>query len=231
MQATGLRVKICGITKSEQGRSIAQLGANALGFICAPASPRYVSPDQIATIVAALPVSTSGSVSVDRIGVFVNAGLEDICHAVAIGQLTGVQLHGDESPEFCDQLRQHLPAIELIKALRIRTVEALMQANAYTTWVDTLLLDAYDPTLPGGTGKTLDWSTLSQFQPACPWFLAGGLTPDNILDALSQTQPQGIDLSSGVEYSPGNKNLLEVARLFTKLQQVTLPAQVKPKSL
>ncbi|MBW4690875.1 MAG: phosphoribosylanthranilate isomerase [Lyngbya sp. HA4199-MV5] len=222
MQATGLRVKICGITQPEQGQAIAQLGATALGFICAPASPRYVSPAHIAAIVAALPGSATGLPNVDRIGVFVNASLEDICQTVAIGQLSGVQLHGDESPEFCDRLRQHLPAIELIKALRIRSAEALKQANAYITWVDTLLLDAYDPKLPGGTGKTLDWSSLSQFEPPCPWFLAGGLTPDNVLDALCQTQPHGIDLSSGVEHAPGDKNLPEVARLFATLQQAPL---------
>jgi phosphoribosylanthranilate isomerase len=224
MQAMGLRVKICGITKPEQGRSIVQLGATALGFICAPASPRYVSPEQIAAIVMALPVSASGLPNGDRIGVFVNANLDEICQTVTIGQLNGVQLHGDESTEFCAQLRQRLPAIELIKALRIRTAEALIQANDYATWVDTLLLDAYDPTLPGGTGKTLDWSSLSQFQPACPWLLAGGLTPNNVLEALRQAQPHGIDLSSGVEQAPGDKNLREVARLFANLQQVVLPA-------
>ena len=214
----GLRVKICGLTIPEQGRSIAQLGATALGFICAPASPRYVSPEQIAAIVTALPVAASGLPNSDCIGVFVNASLEAICQTVTVGQLNGVQLHGDESVEFCDQLRQRLPAIELIKALRIRTADALIQANAYAGWVDTLLLDTYDPTLPGGTGKTLDWSSLRQFQPDCPWFLAGGLTPDNVLDALRQAQPHGIDLSSGVEYTPGNKNLREVARLFGKLE-------------
>ncbi|PSB34654.1 phosphoribosylanthranilate isomerase [Stenomitos frigidus] len=220
----GLRVKICGITKPEQGRTIAQLGATALGFICAPASPRHASPDQIAAIVTALPLAASGVPCVDRIGVFVNASLEVICQTVAIGQLNGVQLHGDESAEFCDRLRQRLPAIELIKALRISTAEALLQANAYAAWVDTLLLDAYDPKLPGGTGKTLDWSSLSQFRPACPWFLAGGLTPDNILDALCQTQPHGIDLSSGVEYAPGDKNLLEVTRLFSQLETLQQPS-------
>ena len=218
----GLRVKICGITRSEQGQAIAQLGASALGFICAPASPRYVSPDQIATIVTALPATASGRPLADRIGVFVNASFEEICQTVAIGQLNGVQLHGQEAPEFCDRLRQKLPAIELIKALRIHSADALIQAHAYAEWVDTLLLDAYDPKLPGGTGKTLDWASLSQFRPTCPWFLAGGLTPSNILDALHQAQPHGIDLSSGVEYAPGDKNLLEVARLFSQLETMAV---------
>lgn len=214
-----LRVKICGIIKPEQGRSIVQLGATALGFICAPASPRYVSPEQIAAIVTALPLAVTGEPMSDRIGVFVNASLEVIVQTVAIGRLNGVQLHGDESTEFCDRLRQRLPTIELIKALRIHTADALMQANTYAAWVDTLLLDAYDPKLPGGTGKTLDWSSLQQFQPPCPWFLAGGLTPTNVLTALRQTKPHGIDLSSGVEHAPGDKDLHQVARLFAQLQR------------
>ncbi|MBW4474004.1 MAG: phosphoribosylanthranilate isomerase [Stenomitos rutilans HA7619-LM2] len=219
-----LRVKICGITKPEQGGAIVQLGATALGFICVEASPRYVSPTDIAAIVAALPHLETGRPSGDRIGVFVNASLEDIEQTVAIGQLTGVQLHGNEAPEFCDRLRQVIPEIEIIKALRIHTADALAQANTYAAWVDTLLLDAYDPKLFGGTGKTLDWSLLQQFQPACPWFLAGGLTPDNILNALCQAQPHGIDLSSGVEHAPGDKNLREVARLFDQLETLQAPS-------
>lgn len=219
----GLRVKICGITRPEQGRAIVHLGATALGFICVQASPRYVSPADIAAIVAALPHADGVPLS-DRIGVFVNASLEAIEHTVAIGQLTGVQLHGNESPEFCDRLRQAMPEIEIIKALRIHTADALTQASTYATWVDTLLLDAYDPNLFGGTGKTLDWTLLQHFQPECPWFLAGGLTPDNILNALSQTQPHGIDLSSGVEHAPGDKNLQAVAQLFNQLKTLPIPS-------
>lgn len=216
----GLRVKICGITQPEQGQTIAQLGATALGFICAQSSPRYVSPVQIAAIVAALPLDpATGEPLCDRIGVFVNASLEAICQTVAIGNLNGVQLHGTEAPTFCDRLRQRLPSIELIKALRIRASTDLSQVDAYTAWVDTLLLDAYDPNLAGGTGKTLDWRSLQPFQPSCPWFLAGGLTPANVLTALQQTKPHGIDLSSGVEHAPGAKDLAKVAHLFNQLQR------------
>ena len=215
----GLRVKICGITKPEQGQAIAQLGATALGFICAQSSPRYVSPGQIAAIIATLPLDpATGEPLCDRIGVFVNASVEALCETVAIGNLSGVQLHGSETPEFCDRLRQRLPSVEIIKALRIRSESDLSQVEAYTAWVNTLLLDAYDPRLPGGTGKTLDWRSLQQFKPSCPWFLAGGLTPDNVLEALRQATPHGVDLSSGVEHSPGDKNLAEVARLLSQLQ-------------
>lgn len=206
-----MRVKICGITQPDQGCAIATLGATALGFICVPASPRYVSPEQIRAVVEQLPKN------IDRIGVFANSTWEEICQTVAAAGLTGVQLHGDESPEFCHQLRQALPNVEIIKALRVRSSEALAQATVYTSWVDTLLLDAYHPQQLGGTGKTLDWATLRQFQPRCPWLLAGGLTPENVLEALNQVHANGIDLSSGVERAPGDKDLTKVAQLFEQL--------------
>ena len=203
-----MRVKICGITKPEQGKAIANLGATALGFICVPSSPRFVSIAQIKTIVTILPPE------VDRIGVFVNAQPKDISLAVATAGLTGVQLHGDESPEFCQKLREQLPKVEIIKALRVKTVESLSRANAYSNCAHTLLLDAYHPHLLGGTGQTLHWQSLKAFRPSLPWFLAGGLTPENILAALREVDPSGIDLSSGVERAPGDKDLDRVTRLF-----------------
>jgi phosphoribosylanthranilate isomerase len=218
MGHTALRVKICGITQPSQGRAIAELGAAMLGFICAPVSPRFVTPVQIAEVVSALPLdSQTGALVCDRVGVFVNASLEIICETVAIGRLTGVQLHGDEPPAFCQQVKHVLPEVELIKALRIASWEALEQARLYDSVVDTLLLDAYHPTLLGGTGHTLDWSSLQAFAPQTPWLLAGGLTPDNICAALTLIHPDGVDLSSGVELSPGNKDLQKVAQLFHNL--------------
>ncbi|HLO51656.1 MAG TPA: phosphoribosylanthranilate isomerase [Kamptonema sp.] len=203
-----MRVKICGITKLEQGQAIAQLGAAALGFICVPASERYIKPGRIRAIVEQLPQK------IKCIGVFANTTIETICQVVIETQLNGVQLHGDENSEFCDRLRQSLPEIEIIKALRVKTPETLEQAAIYAAHVDTLLLDAYHPHQLGGTGKTIDWTSLQQFRPSCPWLLAGGLTPDNILEALKQLQPSGIDLSSGLEIAPGDKDLVKVARLF-----------------
>jgi phosphoribosylanthranilate isomerase len=214
-----MRVKICGITKPEQGRAIAELGATALGFICVAASPRYVTAKQIRHVVDQLPRDAETSDGVDRIGVFANATVAEICQVVAIAGLNGVQLHGAESPEFCTQVRDALPEVEVIKALRIKTAAALQVATSYEEHVHTLLLDAYHPGALGGTGVTLDWQSLQQFAPACPWFLAGGLTPNNITTALTQLQPDGIDLSSGVERSPGDKNLAQVAHLFQQLQQ------------
>lgn len=207
-----MRVKICGITQPQQGKAIAALGATTLGFICVRASPRYVSPEQIRAVVEQLPEN------VDKIGVFANSSCEEICRTVAAAGLTGVQLHGDEPPELCHHLRQLLPGVEIIKALRVRSAQALEKAAIYTTWVDTLLLDAYDPAMLGGTGKTLDWASLRQFRPSCPWLLAGGLTPNNVLAALSQVTPSGIDLSSGIERAPGDKDLDKVTQLFNSLR-------------
>lgn len=209
-----MRVKICGITQPDQAASIAQLGATALGFMCVRQSPRYVTPQQIRVMVDRLPAD-----AVDRVGVFADADLAEICEVVAVGNLSAVQLHGSESPQFCQALRSALPQVELIKALRVRDAAALAQTQIYQAWVDTLLLDAYQPGLLGGTGKTLDWSTLQQFRPDRPWLLAGGIAPDNVLEALSWVQPDGIDLSSGVERAPGDKDLERVALLFEQLAQ------------
>jgi phosphoribosylanthranilate isomerase len=206
-----MRVKICGITKPEQGQAIACLGATALGFICVQASPRYVTPQQIRAIIEQL------LLPVDRIGVFADASIEEIVQVVSSSHLNAVQLHGNESPQFCHTLRQTLPKVEILKALRVKTPDCLNQATTYASCVDTLLFDAYHPQMLGGTGKTLDWVTLQKFRPTYPWLLAGGLTPDNILEALQGLQPQGIDLSSGVERSPGDKDLDKVAQLFKNI--------------
>jgi phosphoribosylanthranilate isomerase len=208
-----MRIKICGITQAHQAEAIAQLGATALGFICVRQSPRYVLPEQIRAMV---------TVPTDRVGVFVDASVAEIAQVVAIAQLTAAQLHGNESPQFCQSLRAALPRLEIIKAFRVRSAETLEQTRLYENTVDALLLDAYHPhvTNPGqlgGTGASFDWSLLKHFRPSCPWLLAGGITPDNVQDAL-QIQPDGIDLSSGVEVSPGDKDLISVARLFDNLQ-------------
>ncbi|MDY6781978.1 MAG: phosphoribosylanthranilate isomerase [Cyanobacteriota bacterium] len=207
-----MRVKICGIANGEQGRAIAQLGATALGLICVPRSPRYVPPQHLARLVEQFPPQ------VDRIGVFADSALSEISTLTAQNILTGVQLHGKESPEYCDRLRQMCPGIEIIKALRVRTLDSLAaEVEAYEGSADTYLLDAYHPQQLGGTGKTLDWNAIASFDFPLPWFLAGGLAPDNITDALAIVQPDGIDLSSGVERSPGDKDIQKVALLFERL--------------
>lgn len=221
-----LRVKICGVTSPGQGKAIAALGAQSIGFICVKKSPRYVTPEQIKAIALVLPES------VDRVGVFMNASVSDIVEIVKESGLTSIQLHGDESVEFCRELRsvlhEHIrdSSIELIKAFRIESAAELVKTHSYSAVVDWLLLDAYHPTMGGGTGLTLDWSTLGDFKPTVPWLLAGGLNPDNVREALQTIRqtigrtigPQGIDLSSGVERSPGDKDLGKVASLFKNLK-------------
>lgn len=212
-----MRIKICGITQPAQGKAIAELGVSALGFICVQQSSRYVSAQQIRAIVEALPAPL-----VDRVGVFVDASLEQIQQIVAIGQLNGVQLHGSESPQFCQQIRAALPDVALIKAFRVRNAATLEQASLYQTSVDALLLDAYDPSathpgLYGGTGHTIAWQILQQFRPTCAWFLAGGITPENVSEALQWVQPNGIDVSSGVEVAPGEKDIQKVANLLAQM--------------
>ncbi len=207
-----MRIKICGITTVEQGMAIAKLGATDLGFICVPNSPRYLNLTQLVNLTSAL------TEAANTVGVFADFSVATIAHVASLTNLHTVQLHGTESIEFCQELRQALPDTEIVKAWRVRTREDLATIQAYTPIVDGLLLDAYHPDALGGTGQTLDWEQLAAFKPTIPWLLAGGLTPDNICTALSQLQPDGIDLSSGVEVSPGQKNLELVDRLFANLR-------------
>lgn len=204
-----MQVKICGITEVNQAQEIVALGAELIGFICVERSPRYITPEKIRAIADNLPTKTQ------KVGVFADHSLPAIAQIVKQANLTTVQLHGGESPEFCQQLRQIVaPNIKLIKAFRIKSAQTLDSTLNYINCVDTLLLDAYHPQMLGGTGKTIPWQDLALFKPELPWMLAGGLTPDNLAEALARLQPDGIDLSSGVERSPGDKDLSKVAQLF-----------------
>ncbi|MEY3297265.1 MAG: hypothetical protein RLZZ597_525 [Cyanobacteriota bacterium] len=210
-----MQVKICGITQPDQALAIVKMGATDLGFICVAQSPRYVTPAHIATIVERLAAEPWQG---GTVGVFANADLDRILDTVRQSGLNTVQLHGSETLEQCQALRQALPQHRLIKAIRVRTTADLDQALAYAPVIDALLLDAYHPDQLGGTGLTLDWQALQAFVPPCPWFLAGGLRPDNVQQALATIHPHGIDLSSGVEIRPGVKDLALVRQLFENLQ-------------
>jgi phosphoribosylanthranilate isomerase len=207
-----MRIKICGICQPDQGVAIAELGIKTLGFVCVPSSPRYVTVEKARQILEKL------SLGVETVGVFADASLETIKQVVLETGFTGIQLHGNETTEFCREIKQALPNREIIKALRIQSVESLNKAIAYYPVIDTLLLDAYHPQQLGGTGQTLPWNDLKNFQPPCPWLLAGGLNPDNLLTALGSLRPDGIDLSSGVERSPGDKDLNKVSQLLKTLK-------------
>lgn len=218
-----MRVKICGIKEVEQGKQIVSLGANSLGFICVKGSPRYITPQKIRDIVNHLPKKA------DRVGVFANHSLTEIISVQKEANLSSIQLHGGESPDFCVHLRKAIPKnIELIKAFRLKDSQSLGTTLKYKSVVDTLLLDAYHPQILGGTGHTIDWQDLIEFRPPQPWLLAGGLTPDNVTQALSVLKPNGIDLSSGVERSPGDKDLARVAQLFAELNSCLPQNKNKP---
>ncbi|PSN20127.1 phosphoribosylanthranilate isomerase [filamentous cyanobacterium CCP5] len=211
-----MQVKICGITRVDQAIAIAHAGATALGFICVRKSPRYIEPGAIAAITAQ--IHAQFDASIETVGVFANAELSTLEATAAQANLSGIQLHGSESPAFCQQVKVHSPGKRIIKALRIRDSADLDQVQTYAAVVDALLLDAYHPQMLGGTGQTLDWDSLESFRPGCPWLLAGGLNPDNIAVALTRLAPDGIDLSSGLEVSPGIKDLQRVEQLFRVLK-------------
>lgn len=218
---SSLWVKICGLTVPDQAVAIARQGASAIGFIGVPASPRYVTPLQMRAMSEALIAANLSAV--ERVGVFVDASMATLASAVETGKLTTLQLHGQETPTFCEQIRQAYPHLKLIKAFRIRQDSDLQAVSAYENSTDAILLDAYHPKLMGGTGKTLDWRSLQTFSPRQPWILAGGLTPNNIDQALAAVTPDGIDLSSSVELSPGNKCLIQTQQLFEMLSQQPIP--------
>jgi phosphoribosylanthranilate isomerase len=196
-------VKICGMTRLEDVEAAVMLGADAVGFIFWPGSPRFVEPAAARQMVAALPPF------VTPVGVFVN---QDVAHingvAVQVG-LGAIQLHGDEDPPVAESLTR--PVIK-----GISTREAVGAADRWPPRV-TLLVDAHDPVRRGGTGATADWTMAAALAGQRRVLLAGGLTPDNVAEALSRVRPFGIDVSSGVEEAPGVKSHSRMVALFKAL--------------
>lgn len=212
-----MRLKICGICDLNQASAIAQMGADTLGFISVKDSPRYITPDKIKEIVKILPTEIS------KVGVFVNASGEEIVKIVEESNITAIQLHGDEKPSLCAELRDLFPDIEIIKVFRYQNRESLQSLDDYIPFIDTILLDTYQENTYGGTGKTFNWAELTDFRPSRPWLIAGGLNPNNVLDALKTLKCDGVDVSSGVEISPGNKNLNRVGELVQHLNSLRKP--------
>jgi phosphoribosylanthranilate isomerase len=191
-------VKVCGMTRREDAVWAAEQGATALGFVCWPASPRYVPPERIAEIGAALPPD------VERVGVFVNAPAGEIRTIVSAAQLTVVQLHGDEAPELAARIES-----PVWRAVTLSTPD-----ETYQRWPDgtVFVLDAADPVRRGGTGRTVDWTAAGVLARRRPLVLAGGLTPETVAAAIATVRPIGVDVSSGVERAPGIKDHDKVAR-------------------
>jgi len=192
------RIKICGITKTADGQAAVTAGADAIGFIFYEKSPRYVMLNTAAEISRELPPFTM------RVGVFVNAPEETIMRAIVDCGLTMLQFHGDEPPEFCAQF-----GLMSMKAFRVHGPETLDEIPKYNT--DAYLLDAYSSTTLGGTGEKFNWDLAVKAQEfGKPIFLAGGLTPENVADAIRKVHPFGVDVSSGVESAPGKKDRAKI---------------------
>ncbi len=193
------RVKICGITNLEDARLAVEYGADALGFVFYEGSPRHVFPETVREIISHLPPF------VTTVGVFVNASPQEIREVMDLAGLDVVQLHGDEPQEECSLFPR------VIKAFRVRELSDIERLKGYS--VSAYLLDAYDPEVPGGTGQTFNWDIAVEAKKYGPIILAGGLTPENVADAVSRVRPYAVDVSSGVEAQKGKKDP-EKMRLF-----------------
>jgi phosphoribosylanthranilate isomerase len=197
------KVKICGITNLADGLVAAEAGAEALGFVFWEGSPRQVSLEVAAGIIRALPSF------IVKVGVFVNAPTDLVHQAIGECGLNLLQFHGDEPPDYCLQF-----GLMSMKAFRIRDAESLRALPAYRT--DAWLLDAFSADRPGGTGERFNWDLAVQARDlGRPIFLAGGLTPENVGEAVRKVQPYAVDVSSGVETSPGKKDPTKV-KAFTE---------------
>jgi phosphoribosylanthranilate isomerase len=204
----GTIVKICGITNLRDALAAVEAGADALGFIFYPDSPRYVPLPVAQAISQKLPES------IIRVGVFVDPQPDEVFSISANCGLGLLQFHGNESPEFCRQF-----GIMAMKAFRIRDTDSLAPIQQYNT--DAFLLDSYVPGKAGGTGEVFNWSLAVEAKKfGKPIVLAGGLTPSNVADAVRAVRPFGVDVSSGVEIAPGKKDAVKMRDFVAAVRAV-----------
>jgi phosphoribosylanthranilate isomerase len=204
--AVSMQVKICGITETEDALGAVKLGADALGFIFAP-SPRQITMDKARRIIKAI------SPFVKTVGVFVNEKADKIREHINYCGLDLVQLHGDESPDFCRELMPYT-----IKAFRIKNNSNLQMCEGYQANVRALLLDTYAKDKVGGTGKSFDWQLAVKIrETGIPIILSGGLGPSNIEEAIRVVRPYAVDVNSGVEEHPGKKSYVLMEKLMEKV--------------
>ncbi|HIP96874.1 MAG TPA: phosphoribosylanthranilate isomerase [Anaerolineae bacterium] len=201
------RVKICGITNVEDALATAEAGADLLGFLFYPPSPRAVTPEQTRRIVEAV---RRAQFTVRFVGVFVDEEADAVQQIVACCGLDYAQLHGVESPGMVADLMGR--GLKVIKAFRVRDGTTLTEIERYRA--TAYLLDAYVPGRQGGTGRTFDWNLAVQARQYGPIILAGGLTPDNVAGAVRTVRPWGVDVASGVEAVPGRKDPAKVRRFI-----------------
>ena len=197
--------KICGITNLDDANVAVENGASAIGFIFYEKSPRTISINNAKSISKHLPKTIA------RVGVFVNHEKDFINEAISEVPLDMIQLHGDETPDFCNQFD-----VPILKALRIKNEASLSVMDQYD--VAVFLLDTFSNDQYGGTGETFDWSVLNR-KFKTPIILSGGLNSENILDAIDAVNPSAVDVNSGVESSPGKKDFNKLKLLFKNLNK------------
>ncbi len=200
-------IKICGITRLEDAEAAVLAGADALGFVCWPKSPRYVAPDRIKRLLSALPAA------VVTVGVFVNQSTDEINDVLRQTALRVAQLHGDEPVAMLESLSR-----PVIKAI---SLSGAPRTSATCEWPRhvPLLVDAYDEEKRGGTGRTADWDGAARLARTRRTLLAGGLHAGNVAEAVRRVRPFGIDVSSGVERAPGIKDRGRLRELFGALKE------------
>jgi phosphoribosylanthranilate isomerase len=200
-----MMVKICGITSMQDADAAVEAGASSLGFVFWPRSPRYIDPHRARAIVSSLPPF------VVPVGVFVNQPAAHVRGVAALVRLGAVQLHGDE-----DLLYVAAMDYPVIKTVSLEREDATDRIDIWPR-ATMLLLDVHDPVNRGGTGRTIDWTAAAPIAARRRTLLAGGLTPDNVAQAVACVRPFGIDVSSGVEQSPGIKDHARIRALFEAL--------------
>ena len=201
-----VKVKICGITNLEDAQAAAEAGADALGFVFYPDSPRFIDPGNARAIIAKLPVF------ITSVGVFVDESEDLIRRIIREGGIQILQFHGSESPVLCTRFRE-----KVIKAIRIKDEESISEMQMYD--VDTFLLDTYLDCAKGGTGKTFNWKYAEMAKENGRIILSGGLNPSNIGNAVRKLKPYGVDVSSGVEISPGKKDHVKIREFVRKAKK------------
>lgn len=207
------RIKMCGTTNLEDALLAVESGVDALGFIFFAKSPRNIEPEAAQDIIEQLPPL------VDTVGVFVDRDLDETVEIIRYCRLGYAQLHGQESPKYCERLSRFAAPCQVIKALRVGEHLRPEDVAPYNEHVHGFLLDTYHKNMVGGTGKSFDWAIIEKLNLQKSWILAGGLDADNISNAIETVHPYAVDVNSGVEKSPGQKDPALVRAFVEKVRQ------------
>jgi len=210
-------IKICGITKTSQARSIAELKINAIGVIGVKNSPRFVPEEECMKIFNEVEKVSS---SIEKVLVIANAKLEEVkCINNRSTPPSVIQLHGNESVDYCRELKNEFPRIKIWKAFRLKAINDLENISQYEKNIDAILIDAWDDKSLGGTGNRVPIELLLNKTFKAPWILAGGISAEIVPEIFSKLRPDGIDASSRLEISPGIKDIKKVASLVREIRE------------